>query len=227
MIVSVHVPKTGGKSFGLALEHCFGRRLLRDYRDDRPEGPPVFTWLRRWRSRAWARSHADELAGSYDAIHGHFTASKYLPLLGSERGVDFCVFLREPCERTIANYVKDSSPRALSRYDSYKAKLLPLSLYASLTKQRRIYKIYTSSLPIEQFAFVGITEEYKASLALFKAIFGVDFPEIHASANEDVMVPEDFSLRERKAIRASQRANYAIYDDARRRFEALYAKHVR
>ncbi len=227
VIVSVHVPKTGGKSFGLALEHCFGKRLLRDSRDDRPEGPPIYTWPRRWRTRAWVRSHANELAASYDAIHGHFTASKYFPLLRSGRGVYFCTFLREPSERAISVYFRDSSFRSRSRYATYTTKLLTLSQYASLPKQRRIYGIYTSGMPMEKFAFVGITEEHEASQTLFKAMFGFDFPERNASAKEDVLVPDDLSVRERKAVRASQRANYAIYDDARRRFDALYSQHVR
>ena len=78
---------------------------------------------------------------------------------------------------------------------------------------------------MEQFAFVGITEECEASLALFNAIFGVDLPKYRVNVNEDV--PDNFSVCERKMIRTSHRANYAIYDEARRRFDALYSRHVR
>ena len=35
MLISVHIPKTGGTSFGAMLARHFGPRLLRDY-DDRP-----------------------------------------------------------------------------------------------------------------------------------------------------------------------------------------------
>ncbi len=233
MIIAVHVPKTAGTSFGRALERCFGRRLLRDYTEDRPEGPPVYTWPRRWRSRAWVRSHVNELAASYDAIHGQFTASKYFPFLRGGRGL--CIFVREPTDRTISSYRDALSPTARyrddvgsavrSRYARYTAKLLTLSQYASLPKQSRIYELYTSGLPIEQFAFVGITEEYEASLTLFKAIFGIDLPKYRANVNKEV--PDDFSVREREAVRTTQRANYVIYDEARRRFDALYSRHVR
>ena len=222
MIVSVHVPKTAGTSFRLALKHCFGKRLLWDFAEDRPEGPPIYTWPRRMRRRAWVRAHANELVARYDAVHGHFTASKYFPTLALAGGL--CIFLREPTDRVISSY-RDGLSSDRSRYARYTSKLLTLSQYASLPKQTRLYAIYTDSLPMEQFAFVGITEEYEASLALFKAIFGVDLPKYHANENKEG--PDDFSVRERKVVRTSQRVNYAIYEEARRRFDALYSRHVR
>ena len=162
------------------------------------------------------RSHVNELAASYDAVHGQFTASKYFPLL--RRGGRLCIFVREPTDRTISSYRDALSPTARyrddvgstvrSRYAKYTAKLLTLSQYASLPKQFRIYELYTSGLPIQQFAFVGITEEYEASLTLFKAIFGIDLPKYRANVNEEV--PDDFSVREREAVRTAQRANYVV-----------------
>ena len=128
----------------------------------------------------------------------------------------------------------------------YTAKLLTLRQYASLPQQSRCYARFTSGLPMEQFAFVGITEEYEASLTLFEGIFGVSLPKYHINVHLHAVrmraaagkpseipyqrqqeVPDDFSLRERKAVRASQRVNYAIYDEGRRRFDALYARYVR
>jgi hypothetical protein len=35
MLISVHIPKTGGTAFGAVLERAYGARLLRDY-GDRP-----------------------------------------------------------------------------------------------------------------------------------------------------------------------------------------------
>ncbi len=136
-----------------------------------------------------------------------------------------CIFFRDPVDRTISSYRDSLSSTIRSRFARYTAKLLTVNQYASLPKQSRIYAIYTSGLPLEQFSFVGLTEEYEASLALFNAIFGVNLPKYHVNVNEEV--PDDFSVHERKAVRTSQRANYAIYDDARRRFGALYSKHVR
>ena len=48
--------------------------------------------------------------------------------------------------------------------------------FASLPGQRKLYKLFTSNIPMERFSFVGITEEYQTSLRLFNAIFGVDIP---------------------------------------------------
>ena len=62
-------------------------------------------------------------------------------------------------------------------------------------------------------------EEYEESLALFKAIFGIDIPYYRVNVNEKV--PGKFSARQREAVRAAQSRNYVIYEAARRRFDAL------
>ena len=187
MIISVHVPKTADSSFGRSLEHRFGGSLLRGYTEDRPEGPPVYTWPRRWRSRAWVRSHTNELAASYDAIHGHFTASKYFPLLRASvagRGGDLCIFLRELTDRMISHYRDCLSSTVRSRYAKYIAKLLTLHQYASLPKQSRAYAIYTDSLPMEQFSFVGITEELRNLRRSSTKIRRLVFPARSVSGNK-------------------------------------------
>ena len=134
-----------------------------------------------------------------------------------------CIFLREPADRILSTHRYNLG--SSSRYAKYASKLLTPIRYASLPKQSRFYEIYTSGLPMEKFAFVGITEEYEASIDLFKAIFGISLPKYNVNVNGKV--PDDFSVREMRAIKARQRANYAIYDEARRRFDALYSQYVR
>lgn len=217
MIISVHVPKTAGASFAKGLESRLGKRLLIDMAEDRPLGPSLYSWPSRWRGRIRVRSRVDELLGKYDAVHGHFMASKYFPL--GDRAV-FCIFFRDPTERILSQYRYALKSTSRHWYGRYKATLLSPLQYASLPRHQRLYALMTSGLPLERFAFVGITEEYEASLTLFKAIFGIDVPYHRTNVNEEI--PDKFSPQEKAALRTTQGANARIYNAARRRFDSLY-----
>lgn len=86
MIVSIHVPKTARKSFGLRLASAFGPRMLRDYADwiglDTPEARAEHA---AHAAEVHARRH--EIARDYDLNYDHFIAGKYA---------------REFCERSVA-----------------------------------------------------------------------------------------------------------------------------
>ena len=85
-----------------------------------------------------------------------------------------------------------------------------------MPRQRRLYRLFTSGLPMERFSFVGITEEYETGLRLFRAIFGGDIPYHLVNTGECLEV----NNRERKAVERTQGENQSIYDEARRRFDA-------
>jgi hypothetical protein len=77
MIISVHIPKTAGTSFGEDLNGAFGARLFADY-GDWPEVATPEGQAHNEQRRAEVLARLDEIAGRFDAIHGHFTAGKYL-----------------------------------------------------------------------------------------------------------------------------------------------------
>ena len=102
---------------------------------------------------------------------------------------------------------------------------MELLQFASRRRQRSLYRYFLGGLPVERFAFVGITEEYELSLGLFRAIFGVAVPYCRRNVNE--FVPDTWGSRERSAIAATQWENRAVYDAARRRFDLLCNRHLR
>ncbi len=221
MIVSVHIPKTAGVSFRTGLRQRFGDRLLLDY-GDRPLSDSISDRWRRLRRRAEVHRQAGEITASYDAVHGHFIASKYLSL--GERAA-LCTFFRDPVERLISQYhfwLHHSYPdnRMWARMHAHR--MTPGQL-ASLPRQRGLYRLFTAGLPMERFAFVGLTEEYRTSLNLFKAMFDIDLP--YHRANTGGGAGGDVDRRERSKVRAAQRKNLAIYDAARHRFDLLCRRH--
>lgn len=221
VIVSVHIPKTAGASFRTGLRQRFGDRLLLDY-GDLPLSDSIPDRWRRLRRRSEVRRQASRIVARYGAVHGHFVASKYLPL--GDRAT-LCIFFRDPVERLLSQYfymhrTSDPANRMWARLHT--ENMSPEQL-ACLPRQQEIYRLFTARLPMERFAFVGITEEYQASLALFKAMFDIDIP-FHR-VNSGGQASNGFDPRERLKVRAAQRKNIAIYEAARRRFDLLCRRH--
>lgn len=222
MIVSVHIPKTAGSSFREGLERHLGGRLLADY-GDRPLSDSISDRWRRLKTRIEVRYRAHDLAAKYDAVHGHFIATKYSPL--GDRAA-FCAFFRDPVERLLSQYrfwsrIPDPQNKMWAEFDALK--MTPAQL-ASLPRQRKLYRLFTGGLPMERFAFVGITEEYETSLRLFRAVFGIDVPS--RRVNVDAHVPNDISACQLTGVKIAQQANSLIYEAARRRFDTLCRRHL-
>ena len=164
------------------------------------------------------------LAANYDVIHGHFIASKYLPL--GDR-VALCAFFRGPVDRLISQYRywSDNPDPNNAMWVKFNAGRLTHRQFASLPRQRRIYSLFTAGLPMDRFAVVGLTEEYETSLDLFGAIFGITIHYRRVNISEKTS--GKFDKLDREAIKSAQHANYSIYDAARRRFDALCLQHLR
>ena len=221
MIVSVHIPKTAGTSFREGLEQEFGQRLLTDY-GDFPLSDSIPNRWHRLCTRLEVRRRRDSLRKDYDVVHGHFIASKYSSLT---HDAAFCAFFRDPVNRVLSQYryiLSDPNPQHQMRRKIL-SEGLSLARFGSLPRQRRLYGLFTAGWPMERFAFVGIIEEYRLSLDLFNAIFGVRIPYLQSNIGG---MEKGLDGRERRAVEATQRGNYRIYDQARLRFDVLCRRHL-
>ena len=217
MLISVHIPKTAGSSFRAGLKDRFGERLLLDYGDGPVSGSVPARW-RRLRNAVRVRWQAESLLKEYDVVHGHFVASKYSFL---ETRVGLCAFFRDPVERIVSAYRYSSRNRRPGT--RFHREQPTLEQYAAWPRQRGIYRLFTAGVPLERFAFIGLTEEYETSLELFREIFGVGIP-CHQRNRSDEELDSDAEVCE--AVRSAQRANYRMYDAARRRFDSLCSQYL-
>jgi hypothetical protein len=218
MIVSVHIGKTGGATFLEILKRSCGSTLLTDY-SDLPSSP-MHKWValsRRLRPRNFP------VPAGTTIIHGHFTAKKYLRQFPEAR---LAVWLRDPVERTLSHYSywkrnPDATNPACRRAmkDGFN-----LERFIALDSLRNLQSRYVDGIPLSRFAFVGITEHYERSLALFARIFDID---TRFTVEARHINPEKASgryavdERVRRLIEHANASDMRLYHEALKRFQEL------
>lgn len=213
MLVSVHVPKTGGGSLTRQIRNgAFGRYLL-DYQDRPLSDSPSHALARLW-SRLTVPLRARALS-EHDIIHGHFPADKYRSIADA-----YMIFLRDPVERTLSHYyywksaaAGDSQVGKRNRVAAAVARgEVDIVEFAYL--QRGIYRMFLGGMEMEQFDVVGLTEQFEKSIALVNRRFHVALVPLHVRRN---VYPRTYAAD----IEKWNEENYECYRRGRERFEKL------
>lgn len=205
MILSIHVPKAAGNSFRALLEVELDERLMLDYGDWAGFDVPEANQRRDVRTLEM-RARCGELLEKYEAIHGHFIADKYLGLFPRE---DFVAFFRDPYQQALSHYwflVRNPQREHPEEKMLHDAKMT-LHDYLAWDAFRDQQSQYLGSLSIDDFAMVGLSEEFYRSVKLFNRIFGCNL-----SGNSFLNVNPDH-----------QGADYAIDPDVRKAVEKYRA----
>lgn len=182
MIISMHLPKTAGTSFRLALEEHFGERLLLDYAD-RPLGQSQEE--AEAAATAAAQQSAEMNFAGVDCIHGHFLATKY----ASRPDVTFVTWLREPVDRLQSHYMYWRQTPTADNIAPLRRRMLDedwsFSDFAFQSRLQNFYSQFLAGVPLDAFRFVGITEHYAEDLAEFGAsVLGAEIPVRHLNASD-------------------------------------------
>jgi hypothetical protein len=218
LIVSVHVPKTGGVAFREALASLAEGQLVLDY-DDRPLAPRSLARAVRERLRRV------ELPPGTRVVHGHFVASKYARRYPGARLVTWC---RDPIERLASHYhywLREPDPKNPTCRRLLEGRL-DLEQFAALPEMRDVHARFLGGVPVERFAFVGLTEAFDEGMALFQRIFGLERPleALRRNVNpERTGERYDLPARTRDALAALNRRDLELYARARARYERLRA----
>jgi len=176
-IVSVHIPKTAGTSFRRILETIYGDHLVIDHpwRKLRP------LWAQR-NPADFGRGYLHAALKDVRCIHGHFNAEKYSVLPNAGFDIQLVTWLRDPIERAVSAYyfLRDKpppeNPERCTPWEQ-KAKVLDIQSYFEETRHWcNTMSRQLAGVPISNFKFIGIVEEFDVSLQRFVRTF--DLPPI-------------------------------------------------
>jgi hypothetical protein len=216
LIVSVHIPKTGGVTFREVLAELAAGRMVQDYADQ-PLAPRPY-----WR-RLRDRLRHVELPPGTRVVHGHFVAAKYWRAYPEAR---YVAWFREPIERLASHYhywlrEPDLTHPLCRRVIEEK---MSLETFAALPEMRDVHVRFLGGVPVERFAFVGLTERFAEGMELFRRLF---CPERAIAAERRNANPErgdagyELAPATRRALADKNRADLALYARAQDRYEEL------
>lgn len=206
MIISVHIPKCAGTSFRHILQALHGEELWANY-------GTIFTA---------DQAHSGLVPAGTSCIHGHFLADAF-DRLYPERNL--ITWVRNPVERVVSNYyhflrspdLRDDCCRKLLE------RRLSLRQFAELDWMRNEATRYLAGKSPVEFAFVGIAENFTASLSVFARTFGWSCPPSAPRANANpARSGERYNLDQQDyaMIRELNLADLAWYEEAAERLEA-------
>jgi hypothetical protein len=220
MILSLHVPKAAGNSFRELLQTDFGQRMMPDYGDWAGFNVPAA--IERCRIRTLKmRCRRDELLQKYDVIHGHFVADKYLGLFPCQK---FVAFFRDPYQQALSHYyflLRNPQREHLEEKMFHDAKMT-LHDYLSWNAFRDHQLKYLGSVSIDDFAMVGLSEEFCRGVELFNSRFGRNLQgDSFLNVNPDHQgAPYRIDCDVRKAVEKFRPGDVELY----RRAKEIFAR---
>jgi hypothetical protein len=218
MILSVHIAKTGGSSFRDLLTRAYGARAYFDYEDK----PSSREHKRITRQRRLFGFQCD-LPSQAQVIHGHFFATKYERLFPDAK---LAIWIRDPAQRLMSHFYywkahpdsKNSACRHAIEHG------FDLEKFIRQRELQNLQSRYLDGKGIAAFDFVGITEEYDRSVALFARMFGLagDLRAGHFRSNSEKASPcYDVPIELRALIERYHKRDIQLYREGSERFSQL------
>jgi len=227
MLISVHIPKSGGISFKQVLQDHYGKRLICDYHDlpiqksfeQRTDEVVRFANKLHWIQRYTYRIRKVE------CIHGHFMPYKYMRF-DNDRDVRFVTWLRDPVERLISHYYywKRTPPMSEPLRKKVIEENWSLEKFCLSPELKNLYNLYFWNFPLEKFSFIGITEHFEEDALYFMNSFLKSsehkiIPRMNTNPESKGKYSEKLSPDFLEEIRHFHAEDYVIYEYALKRRE--------
>lgn len=221
MILSVHIPKTAGRAFGQMLAAEWGARVLDDYGDLIGVNSPQAVNRRADRALK-ARENRECLLRDYDVIHGHFIADKYIGLFPR---TNFVGFFRDPYQQTISHYEFMFRNPQIDHPAVRELHETRMSLSDFIVRSANMQTRFIGSVPLEDFAVIGLTEEFVRSVALFNATFGSNLKVQSTNINPN-RPNRGYEIEPgiMRLIDVHRAEDFALYQQAKELFERQVSK---
>jgi hypothetical protein len=195
-IISIHIPKTGGGTFGLILERIYKDWFLKTHR------PDIDIKVKDIESPYKGVSGVEDKIGGYDIIHGHFLFNEDL----CNKGYDYITLLREPVGRFISHYL----------YHHWQVPDEPYTIKEWCDMFPNLMTAFTGG-DVSNYKFIGILEKWERSLETFGRIFDKDMNveyynrNVNTSDNKKTIPISDDDI---KMIKEYNQKDIQFYKDA-------------
>jgi len=151
-------------------------------------------------------------------LTGHFPLAKYAPLFA---GTEIVTFLRDPVAQVVSHF------NHFKNKHGYEA---PFEDFIEEERFINMQSRYLSKRALNLLGYVGISERYEASLALFNRLYGTKLKvlDVNRSKEEHISVSE-IDPAVKKRLEALNREDIDLYKNAVALFEmrqALSEKHL-
>ena len=182
-LISIHIPKTGGRSFLKVLEQVYGNAL--DIRHEREHFFP---------DGRFSQIKNDIFPDHIRGIHAHLSVSQLMPVI-EKHGPRVVTWLRDPVERVISNYyffmkrlrTGNANERQLRK------KNYTLLKYATEGKKNNRMAAFLEGMELHDFFFIGILERFDADME--ELITKMEWPRTkgfsHINSNADFKYNND------------------------------------
>ncbi len=168
MLVSLHLPKTGGTSFVASLQQYFSNQLELDYSDKPIHSHYIF---RNTKAFFMALHNGVSSIHAGSCIHGHFLPLKYRFVSAKNSPVRYVTWFRDPIERLASHYYFWRREVDMDTVGSLRKKMLKenwsLEEFCFSIEMRNFYSQFLWGFPLESFDFIGLTEYYKDDFSYF------------------------------------------------------------
>lgn len=176
MLISLHTPKSGGTSFKQLLEDYYKIRFLGDY-SDKPINTEFEERIKRVKN--FDRKYKFYLKNYYklkgiECIHGHFLPYKYRESLQDDQ-TKFITWLRDPLERLASHYHYWMRSYRQGHSGKLHQKVIKeewdFKKFCFSKEMKNFYTQFLWEFPIENFDFIGITENFDEDCNFFAKEF--------------------------------------------------------
>jgi len=215
-LIFIHIPKCGGTSFRSTMEEWFGRRLYRNYFDNKGGTLPRRRRLKKYLSGGFREGIC---------IYGHFNRDRGFGISDYYPEVDqFITILRDPFEVAVSAYfymkkhadeVWDKSRVPAGSLEEYLMRVTPnilnhLPFDLNLENYRDILDEY--------FVHIGITEDMEATAKVIAKKLGMP-PPAGLKVRNRTERPLDVPYRLKEGFIERHPLEYALYRFAQENYD--------
>jgi len=203
-LISIHIPKTAGRSFLAILNSVYGENHISHYETNFfPD-----------KSTPEILQFKSQLKKDTRVIHGHFHY-KEIQDIHKTSSSKVVTWLRDPVERVISNYSffikRASQPSAESEIQGRKNETL--LHYARLDNSRNRMVKFMDGLNLGDFYFIGLMENFSGDIEVLAGMLNwkkTAVPRINDNSEFKLQLPE-VTNEERKIIEDLNKEDIELY----------------